>query len=291
MQRIALLGLGIMGSGMAHNLLKASFPLTVYNRTRSKADDLAAAGAAVADTPRDAAANADVVISMVADDAASRALWLGDNGALAGAPRDAVLIESSTLTTAWVHELAEQAAARGCQLLDAPVRGSKPQAESGELNFLVGGDGSVLERVRPVLEAMGRRVDHLGPTGSGALMKLVNNLMGGVQIALLAEALLLAERGGLDMDKVVPLLINGAPGSPIVKGKAARIVARDYQTEFALRWMHKDLSYALEEAMQHTVPMPTVAAAREIYRLAMAHGHADDDFSAVGEVLRGSKNH
>lgn len=287
MQRVAVLGLGLMGSGMAHNILKAGHALTVYNRTRAKAEPFAEQGATIADTPREAAQNAEIVVCMVADDTASRAVWLGDDGALAGAQPGTMLIESSTLSSGWVRELAELATARGCDFLDAPVRGSKPQAEAGDLNFLVGGDAAVLDRARPVLEVMGRRIDHLGPTGSGAIMKLINNLMGGVQIAALAEGLLLAERGGLDMNQVIPLIINGAPGSPIVKGKAARIVARDYHTEFALRWMHKDLSYALNEAMAEDVPMPTLAAAREIYRLAMARGHADDDFSAVGEALRG----
>lgn len=286
MQHIAVLGLGIMGSGMARNILKAGFPLTVYNRTREKAQPLAEAGATVANTPREAAQSADVIISMVADDTASRTMWLGDDGALAGAKQGAVLIESSTLTTAWVRELAELAQQRGCACLDAPVRGSKTQAAEGELSFLVGGDAAVLEQVRPVIESMGRRIDHLGPTASGATMKLINNMMAGTQIALLNEGLILAEQAGLDMEQVVPLLINGAPGSPIVKGAAARIVARDYTTNFALRWMHKDLTYALEEAMQQTVALPTVAAAREIYRLAMARGLSDQDFVSVGEALR-----
>lgn len=286
MQRVAVLGLGLMGSGMAHNLLRAGFPVTVYNRTPEKAQPLVASGARQAATAREAAQAAEVLIAMVADDHGSRAIWLGDDGALAGMPPGATLIESSTLTPSWVRELAALAQARGGAFLDAPVRGSKPQAESGELNFLVGGDAATLEQVRPVLEAMGRRIDHLGAVGSGATMKLINNLMSGVQIAALAEGLVLAEQAGLDMQQVVPLLINGAPGSPIVKGKAARIVARDYTTEFALRWMHKDLSYALDEAADHAVALPTVAAARELYQLALAHGHGDEDFPAVAEALR-----
>jgi 3-hydroxyisobutyrate dehydrogenase len=286
MQQVALLGLGIMGNGMARNLIKAGMQVTVYNRTRPKAQALRAAGAQVADTPREAAQQADVVISMVADDVASRAVWLGEDGALAGVQSGALLIESSTLSTKWARELAAAAQEHGCQFLDAPVAGSKPAAEAGELVFFVGGEAAAFEQAQPLFEAMGRRAEHLGPTGSGATMKLVNNLMGGVQVAVLAEGLVLAEQAGLDMEKVVPLLLNGAPGSPIVKGKAARIVARDYHTDFALRWMHKDLGYALEEAAQHTVPLPTVAAARELYRFAMARGVGDEDFSAIAEALR-----
>ena len=275
-----------MGSGMAKNLLRAGFPLTVYNRSRDKAAPLAAAGARVAETPRQAAEGADVVIGMVADDTASRAIWLGESGALVGVRAGALLIECSTLSSAWVRELAGLAAGQGCALLDAPVTGSQPQAEAGELGFFVGGDAEALKQAEPILKAMGQRINHLGPTGSGVTMKLVNNLMGGVQIVALAEGLALAEKAGLDMEQVVTLLANGAPGSPMVKNKGPMMIAHNYATQFALRWEHKDLSYALDEGVQQTVPLPTVAAAREVYRLAMAHGLADLDLSAVIEVLR-----
>ena len=185
---IAFLGLGIMGSGMARRLLGAGFPVTVYNRNCDKAAPLAAAGARIAASPREAAAGAKVVIAMVADDAASRGLWLGEQGALAGAARGTVLVESSTLTVGWVKELAAAAAAGGFEFLDAPVTGSKMQAAAGELNFLVGGEAATLEKIRPVLVPMSRSIVHLGPTGSGALIKLINNFVCGVQVASLAEA-------------------------------------------------------------------------------------------------------
>ena len=287
MRPIALLGLGVMGAGMAGCLLRAGFPLTVYTRTAAKAAPFVERGAALAATPREAAVGADIVISMVGDDDASRAVWLGPDGALAGAGAGSVLVECSTLSLDWVRELAGLAAERGLPLLDAPVTGSREAAAAGELRLLVGGEAAALERARPALEAVSQRIVHLGPSGSGALMKLVNNLMGAVQIAALAEGLLLAERGGLHMAEVVPLIINGAPGSPIVKGKAARIAARDYSdTQFALRWMHKDTTYALRAADAFGVPMPTLAAAREVYRLARNRGLDDADFAAVAEALR-----
>jgi len=287
MQNIALLGLGVMGAGMANNLIKAGFPLAVYNRTRAKAAPLAAQGARVADTPRAAAQGADVVIAMVGDDHASRAIWLGDDGALDGAGSGAVLVECSTLSVGWVRELAALAAARGLAFLDSPVTGSKDAAAAGELKLMVGGDAAALEHVRPALEAISQRIIHFGPNGAGALVKLVNNLMGAVQAVALAEGLALAERAGLDLEQVVPFIINGAPGSPLVKGKAARMAARDYgDTQFALRWMHKDATYALRAADEFGVPMPTVAAAREVYRLARNQGLDDADFAAVIEALR-----
>lgn len=287
MQKIAMLGLGLMGAGMAHNLLNAGFPLTVYNRTPAKADPLTARGAQAASTPREAAAAAEIVLAMVGDDDASRAIWLGDDGALAGARPGSVLVECSTLTPEWVRELAGLAAARGLGFLDSPVTGSKDAAEAGKLSLFVGGDAAALERARPALEAVSQRISHLGPSGAGAMMKLVNNLMSAVQTLALAEGLALAERAGLDMAQVVPLIINGSPGSPIVKGKAARMVAHDYgDTQFALKWMHKDASYALRAAAEVGAALPTVAAAREVYQLARNLGLDDADFSAVIEALR-----
>ncbi len=287
-QRVGLLGLGIMGAGMAHNLLKAGFPLTVYNRTPAKAEPFAALGARLAPTPRVAADGADVVLSIVGDDGASRSIWLGDDGALTGVRPGAVLVECSTLSLEWVRELAGLAAARGAPLLDAPVTGSKKAAEEGTLGLFVGGDAAALARARPVLDAVSRRITHLGPSGAGATMELVNSLMGAVQTVALAEGLALAERAGLNMAQVVPLIINGAPGSPIVKGKAARMVARDYaDTHFALRWMHKDATYALRAADEVGVPVPTLAAAREVFRLARNLGLGEADLAAVVEAIRG----
>lgn len=290
MRQVALLGLGVMGAGMARNLLEGRFPLTVWNRTLSKAKAVEALGATLAPSPRAAAEGAEVVIAMVGDDAASREVWLGEEGALAGVRKGAILVECSTLSLGWVRELAGHARARGAVLLDAPVTGSKDAAEEGKLGLLVGGDAGALDRVRPVLQAVSAKIIHFGDTGAGAIMKLVNNLMGAVQTVALAEGLALAEKAGLDMAKVVPLIINGGPGSPIVKGKAARMVARDYgDTQFALRWMHKDAGYALRLADEFGVPMPTVAVAREVYRVAKNLGLDEADFSAVVEAIRVGK--
>src|SRR4029453_9241606 len=237
--RVALMGLGLMGSGMARRLLGAGFPLAGWNRNPERAKALAAEGAHVAAPPRDSAARADVALSRVADDAASRAVWLGDDGALAGATRGAVLVECSTLTVGWIGQLFREVAARGCELLDAPVTGSKPHAASGELVFLGGGPRPPPEPAGPALAAMSRAILHVGASGRGALLKLVNNFMCGVQAASLAEALALIERSGLDRAKSLELLTTGAPGSPLVKTVAARMTARDYTPNFLLRLMAK----------------------------------------------------
>jgi 3-hydroxyisobutyrate dehydrogenase len=281
-----MIGLGLMGSGMARRLLGAGFPLAVWNRNSERAKALAAEGAHVAATPRDAAARSDVVLSMVADDAASRAVWLGDHGALAGATRGAVLVECSTLTVGWIGQLFREVAARGCELLDAPVTGSKPHAASGELVFLVGGSAAALETARPALTAMSRAILHVGASGRGALLKLVNNFMCGVQAASLAEALALIERSGLDRAKSLELLTTGAPGSPLVKTLSARMTARDYTPNFLLRLMSKDLTYALAEGRKYGLALSTVASALQVVDQAVAAGNGEEDFSALVEPLR-----
>ncbi len=283
---VALLGLGTMGAGMAGNLLKADFPLTVYNRTRAKAEPFAAQGARVAGTPADAARGADVVLSMMADDAGSRAVWTGADGALEGAGEGAVLVESSTVSPEWVRELAGLARAKGLQLLDAPVTGSKLQAAAAQLTFLVGGEAAALDRVRPAMEAMGKEAVHLGPVGSGATMKLINNFLAGVQLASLAEGLAWIERSGLDREKALGLLKAGTPGSPMLAAMAARMVSADYTVNFLLRLIAKDMQYAVRAAQESGVELTTAECAKALFDAGIAAGYGEMDMSSVIELLR-----
>lgn len=283
---IAFLGLGTMGGGMAARLLDTRGPIAVWNRHRAKADALNARGARVADSPRDAAAGADVVIAMVADDVASRRVWLADDGVLAGVKRRAVLIESSTVSPPWIEELSAAAVRVGCTLIDAPVTGSKTQAAAGQLRFLVGGSAETLERVRPVLEAMSGEIVHVGPLGSAARLKLINNVVCAVQAVALAEAITLMERSGLDVAKALGVLTNGAPGSPVVRAVGPRMTTPDYTVNFGLNLMHKDVRYAIDEAARFGVPMATATAARDSFTKAIEAGLGDVDFSAVVETLR-----
>lgn len=283
---IAFLGLGLMGTGMARRLLAANFPLSVYNRNADKSAPFAAAGARVAASPHDAAASADIVISMLADDKASRALWLGDQGALGGTKSGTVLVECSTVSVGWVKDLAAAAAARGCELIDAPVTGSKPQAAAGELTFLVGGTAATLEKIRPALAVMSRAIIHLGPSGSGALLKLVNNFLCGVQAASLAEAIGLIEHAGLDRAQALEVLGTGAPGSPLLRTFAGRMTAQSYEPNFLLRLMAKDLAYAWQEGNRHSVDLKTAAAALEVFQRAVDAGLGEKDVSAVVEPFR-----
>ena len=284
--RIAFLGLGIMGAGMAARLLDAGARLTVFNRTADRAAPLAARGAVVAATPRDAVADADIVFSMVADDAASHDIWDGGSGALAGVRRGAVLVECSTVTVGRITDLAESADRIGCELVDAPVTGSKMQAARGELFFLVGGSERAVARIRPALDAMGKTVEHLGPIGSGALVKLINNFLAGVQAASLAEAIAIIERSSLDRTQAIGAIVNGSPGSPVMKTLASRILADDFSPNFYLHLLAKDLGYAIGEGDSRGVPMAMASAAHDILQASIARGDGEKDMAAVVEQFR-----
>jgi 3-hydroxyisobutyrate dehydrogenase len=289
MTKVGFLGLGVMGSRMAARLLDAGFTVTAWTRRAERAEPLRAKGATIADSPRDAAWDADVIISMVADDGVSRDVWLGARGALAGAKRGAVGVESSTLSPAWIVELAEHARTAGVAFIDAPVTGSRPQAESGEILFLAGGDRDDVERVRPVLKPMSRDVVHIGPVGSGARMKLINNVTSAVQAVALAEALAFIEACGLEPTAAMSVITNGAPGSWLVKTLAPRMMLRDYDVNFQLALMRKDITYAIEEARRCGVELGAAKAARDLFDAAIAAGLGESDFSAIAEAVKGKR--
>lgn len=293
MQKVALFGLGIMGSGFAANLLNKGFDLTVYNRTRDKAEAFAAQGAKVGTTPREAAQDADVLIAVLGDDTASRDIWLGEDGALAGAKPGAVIVECSTLTPDWVRELAALAAEKGCGFIDAPIAGSKQAAATAQVGLFLGGDTEVIAQVQPVLDGFSRRQVHLGGIGAGATWKLINNMMIAVHTAALGEVLALAEAAGLNMEQAVELITNGAGNSMIVQSKMPRMLERRYEdTDFALKWMQKDAGYAVKLGESFGVALNTVQGAWQAYQLAREHGGLDDlDFAAVVEGLRNGANH
>jgi 3-hydroxyisobutyrate dehydrogenase len=270
---------------MANRLLSMGFPVSVYNRSREKAAKLANAGAFVADTPREAAARSEMVIAMVADDAASRNIWLGNDGALAGAVSGSLLLESSTLSVGWVKELNRAAAEKRCEFLDAPVTGTKPHAAKGELFFMVGGSSVGFSRAREVLSVLGREVLHLGPTGSGALIKLINNFVCGVEAAAFAEAMALVSAGGLDREKCIAVLGNSALASPLIKRMLASMESNDFTPNFPLKLMTKDIGYAIKEAETCGVPLATAVPALEVFRRAVEKGLGEQDFSAVVKAL------
>lgn len=289
-QSVALLGLGTMGHGMAANLLKAGFPLTVWNRTKSKAEPLVAKGAVIADTPAAAVMNAQVVISIVSDDDASRSVWLGKD-ALAAMAAGSIAIECSTLSPSWISELHAAITNRKLRMVEAPVTGSRPQAEAGQLKFLVGAEKETLASVASILRCMSQEILHFGPVGSGTQMKLINNFLSAVQVASFAEALGWIERTQLDPDTALDFLKRGAPGSGILSTMSERMTERSYDVNFLLRLMAKDLRYAHAAAAQFGIDLSTSSSAEQLFRRAQSQGDGEKDMSAVIEVVRNSNRH
>lgn len=283
---VALLGLGTMGRGMAANLLKAEYPLTVYNRTRARAEALKSSGARVAETPAAAAREAAVVLAMLADDEASRTAWLGPDGALAAMLPGSVVVECSTLSPDWVAELDAEARRRGLQMVEAPVTGSRAQADAGQLNFLAGANAETLAGVTPILRCMSKEILHLGPVGSGAQLKLINNFLCAVQVTSFAEALAWIERTGLNREAALEFLKKGAPGSGILNAMADRMTKRTYEVNFLLRLMAKDVRYAHAAAEQRGVDLSMAEPAEALFQKAQEKGHGEQDMSAVAEVTR-----
>ncbi|MFO7172705.1 MAG: NAD(P)-dependent oxidoreductase [Bacillota bacterium] len=280
--QIAFLGLGAMGAPMARNLIRAGYRLTVWNRTPERAAPLVAEGARQAPTPREAAAGCGVIITMLADPDAVRGVAGGPDGLLAGAARGAIWIDASTIGPTAARELAAQAAGYGVRFLDAPVLGSVPQAEAGELVFLVGGDREVLEEVRPVLSAMGRAIHHMGVAGQGAAAKIVSNMLTGAYLELLGEGLGLAERLGLDREQMLELIRQGPFGAPILERKVEILRTGTFRpAHFYLRLMRKDLELALAESQRVGLPVPSARSALGVYRDAEVAGRGDEDFAAV----------
>jgi 3-hydroxyisobutyrate dehydrogenase len=287
MQRIAVLGLGAMGAAMAARWLEQGFPVTVWNRSPGRAAGLAGKGANVVATPHDAAAVADVVVAMVADDDASRSVWLGPDGAVAGLRAGAIAIESSTLSPKWIRELASEATAAGARFLDAPVGGGPATVGAGALTVFVGGDAAALDAARPVLGAIAQRVEHVGGTGAGATWKLINYMMAAAQIAGAAEVLTLAEKAGIARGRAADLIRGSVTASPAVAGKLARMVEDRFgDPDVALRLVAKDERYGEDLARALGADPEILTAVSAIYQRAVAEGDGDLDLAAVVRTVR-----
>lgn len=288
MARIAFLGLGRMGLGMATRLREAGHDLVVWNRTPGRAERLLDGGARSAATPAEAAADADAVVAMLSDDVASRSVWTGADGVLAGGPRPGTLaVECSTLSHDWVLELADAARGAGLRYLDAPVTGLPEAAAAGHLTLLVGAAAADLAAARPVLTPLADQIIHFGPVGAGTAYKLIVNLMGAVQIAGAAEGLALAERAGLDLDQVASALASGQAASPQVVRNSRRMADADHDdVVFSGRLRHKDTAYAMQLAERLGLAAPFGRVALEGLEALLASGLGDANESAVIEVAR-----
>ncbi|WP_437969484.1 NAD(P)-dependent oxidoreductase [Sorangium sp. So ce260] len=283
--RVAIIGLGAMGSRMASRLLDAGYGLTVHNRSAARAEPLVARGARCAASAREAAAGADVVISVVTDDEASRAVWLDPaRGALGGLATGAMAIESSTLTLGWVRELSAHIERHGARFLDAPVVGSRPQADAGQLVHLVGGAPETVDAARDLLGAMGATLRHVGLAGSGTAMKLAVNALFSIQVAALAELLGVLRGAGVDRAHALELLGPLPVTSPGLKGAGALIGADRHEPMFPVDLVAKDLRYALAVAQGMGVSLPTTEAVHRVYVEAQSAGYGDQNITAVSRL-------
>lgn len=286
---VGFIGLGLMGRPMAANLLKGGFELTVWNRTAARANALVEKGAKRAATPQEVASRADVVITIVSDPPALESVMWGEAGVLAGLRRGSVLIESSTVSPNLERRIAEEASRRGAELLEAPVTGGTWGAEKGELVFMVAGATETLERVQPVLSAMGKRWFHLGPHGAAQTVKLAMNLLLGLEVDAFAEALALVTRAGVPGEKLVEVMQSSMGRSPLLDLKAPMMLKGDYKPSFPLRLMHKDFSLALDLANQLGVPLPAASVVREIYSAVKGSASEDVDYSAIARFWQKSE--
>jgi 3-hydroxyisobutyrate dehydrogenase-like beta-hydroxyacid dehydrogenase len=287
---VGLIGLGLMGAPMGLNLLKAGFPLTVWNRTASRAAPLAKQGAKVASTPNEVAAQSDVLITIVSDPPAlENVLWRSD-GAMAGLRKGSLYIDSSTVTPDLARRAAADCSARGVAFLDAPVTGGTWGAEKGELVFMIGGDADVLKRAQPVLDAVGKKFFLLGPNGAGQTVKLGMNLILAMQVDALAESLALVSAAGVEGQRLVEVLQSSMGRTALLDIKAPLMLKKDYPSSFPLRLMQKDLRLALELAHEKGVTLPAASAAFDTYTTVKNSSTDDPDYAAVARFWDSKRN-
>jgi 3-hydroxyisobutyrate dehydrogenase-like beta-hydroxyacid dehydrogenase len=285
MAELGYVGLGVMGSSVTRRLLAAGHTVHVWNRTREKAEPLLEAGAQWADSPREVAERAEIVFTMVTNTAAVRAVFEGEDGILAGLTPGKIYIDMSTASPANSRALAEQVEAAGAQMLDSPVSGTSITVDQGKASLMVGGDADAFERARPILEAIGPKVFHMGDNGTAVALKIAINLSLAVQMLAFSEGVLLAEKSGIDRERVVEAMLASVIASPMVAYRGPLVLGHPDEVWFDCRMMQKDLNLALELGRELEVPLPTTAVTNELLTAANAMGIGDKDFAVLFDVL------
>jgi 2-hydroxy-3-oxopropionate reductase len=283
METIAFIGLGIMGKPMAANLLEAGHTVVVHNRSREAVDELAAAGADTASSPRDAAERGEVVITMLPDSPDVEAVVLGDDGVAAGVSEGMLYVDMSTIAPTTSREIHQALEEKGVEAVDAPVSGGQPAAESGDLSIMAGGSAEAVERARPMLEVLGKSVTHIGPPGAGQVAKAANQVVVALTIQAVAEALTLARHAGVDAGKVREALLGGLAQSKILEMHGERMLSGEFEPGFRLSLHRKDLAIALDTAREEGVPLLATAQAAEVMNSLLARGDGDKDHAAMIE--------
>jgi 3-hydroxyisobutyrate dehydrogenase len=284
--RIAFIGLGIMGLPMAGHLLKAGFPLTVYNRTASRASDLVRAGARQASTPAEAVPGADFVISIVTDGPDVEQVLLGPDGAVHGAQPGAIFIDMSTISPETARNLADRLSLHQIEFLDAPVSGGDVGARNATLTIMAGGKQDVFERARPVFEVLGKRLTHVGPAGAGQVVKACNQVVTAVNLLAVCEALTLAEKNGIDQQTMIHVLAGGASQSWSLENMGPRIAKGDFTPGFMVKLLQKDLNIVLSLARRHGLALPGAALVQRFLEDNVAHGEAAEGSQALYKALK-----
>ena len=284
--KVGFIGLGTMGVGMSLNILKAGHEVSVHNRTREREEAVASEGAHRAASPREAAADADIIITMVSDTPDVEEVVLGDDGIIHGAPLGAIVIDMSTISPAATRKISETLGTKGIKMLDAPVSGGPEGADNGTLAIMVGGDAADYQKASPILEVMGKTVTHVGPIGAGQVTKAINQIIIAGTYLSVAEGLTLGMKAGLDMEKVIAAISGGAASSWVLHNRGINVVNNEYPLGFRVRLHHKDLGIALDTARELDVTVPATALVAQIENGLIARGFGDDDVSAIGRSIR-----
>lgn len=271
-ERVGFIGLGIMGKPMALNLLKAGFPVTVWNRSPERQEQVVAAGAQRANSPREVAEQSDIIVTIVSDSPDVQQVVLGEAGVIHGVRAGSVVVDMSTISPQVTREIAAALKAKGADMLDAPVSGGEKGAIEGTLSIMVGGDAAVVERVRPAFNAMGKRIVHIGENGMGQVCKLANQIAVALNNLSMSEALVFAEKAGADPAKVLEALQAGAAGSWALNNYAPKILRRDFSPGFMVSLQQKDLRLVLEAARELKLSLPGTALSYELYKAVQAQG-------------------
>jgi 3-hydroxyisobutyrate dehydrogenase len=284
-EKIGFIGLGIMGQGMAHNLLKAGFSLTIWNRTANKMDPLLAAGARAGRDPADVAAQSDMVMICVSDTPDVEAVILGEHGVLKGAKAGSLVIDCSTISPIATRRLAEKLAETGVAMLDAPVSGGSEGAARGTLSIMVGGEAKDFERALSVFQAIGKKITHVGSLGAGQTVKLVNQILVVGNCLAMCEALLFAQAGEVDLSKTLEAISAGAAGSWMLSNRGPQILQRDWRPGFTIDLQQKDIRLVLDAADALGVPLPSTALTFQLYRTLQAQGLGSEGNHALIKAL------
>lgn len=281
MKRVGFIGLGVMGKPMAINLLRAGYPLTVWNRTKSKMDELIAMGAYGASSPKEVAERSDVVITMVTDSPDVEDVILGPNGVIHGARPGLIVIDMSTISPKVTRRIADELSKKGVKMLDAPVSGGERGAREATLSIMVGGPREAFEECLPILETLGKKITYMGPTGMGQTAKLCNQVICALNIQAVCEGLMLGAKAGLDLRRLLEAVSAGAASSWMLINLGPKMIERDFKPGFKIRHQQKDLRLALELAAELNLPLPGTALVQQILRIAEAEGLGEEGTQAA----------